>query len=280
MNRIVFDKTSLWYGEVIALNEVSFQIGPGITGLVGSNGAGKTSCIKLAASLLKPTIGTVTIDGEDIWQNLNYMKKMGYSPEIDRQFGFMTGEKFLDFAGKLHNIPTRERKQKITKILEQVGMSHAAKRKISGYSRGMRQRIKVGQSLINDPQILLADEPLSGTDPIGRNIMIKIFQELVEDQDTTIIVSSHVLHELERISKRIIVLESGKLVAEGRVNDVRTALHNIPQQLKIVTNNAVQFGEAILHIVKGLEIIDDSTIIVEVDNRRLFAEQMMAISNK
>ncbi|MHA2504344.1 MAG: ABC transporter ATP-binding protein, partial [Candidatus Kariarchaeaceae archaeon] len=201
MNTITFDKTSLWYDEVIALNEVSFSIRPGITGMVGSNGAGKTSSIKLAASLLRPTIGTVTVDGEDIWQNMSYLKRMGYSPEIDRQFGFMTGRKFLDLAGRLHSIPTRQRKKKIDDILEKVGMTHAADRRIDGYSRGMRQRIKVGQSLVHDPQILLADEPLSGTDPIGRNIMIRLFDELIKDEDSTIVVSSHVLHELERISQ-------------------------------------------------------------------------------
>ena len=275
MSKIEFNHTSLWYDEVIALNEVTFDFRPGITGLVGSNGAGKTSSIKLAAGLLKPTLGTITVDGESIWHNYEYYKRMGYSPEIDRQFSFMTGRQFLDWAGRFHSIPLRERKKRVGKILKEVGMTHAADRKIEGYSRGMRQRIKVAQSLINEPRVLLSDEPLSGTDPIGRNIMIDLFKTLALDEGVTIVVSSHVLHELERISDRVIVLESGKLVAEGKVSDVRVALSKIPQKLRISTNNAQELAKHIVQLVKGMDIVDDTELIVQVANRREFAEKLV-----
>jgi len=271
---IEFKKTSLWYGEVIALNEVSFKISKGITGLVGTNGAGKTSSIRLAASLLRPTLGEVLVDGEDVWQNYPYLKNLGYSPEIDRQFSFMTGRQFLDTAGKFHQIPLQKRNKRVDEILKRVGMTHAADRKIEGYSRGMRQRIKIGQALVNEPHILLADEPLSGTDPIGRKIMIDLFKELSHDDGVTIIVSSHVLHELERVSDRVIVLDSGQLVAEGKVADVRHALTNIPQKLQVHTSDAVQLGSLIVDLISGIQVNNSENLTVEVDNRQKFAKQL------
>ena len=277
MGQIDFINASLWYGEVIALNEVSFKITPGITGLVGSNGAGKTSSIKLATSLLKPTLGEVNFNGDPVWQNYEYLRQLGYSPEIDRQFNFMTGRKFLEFAGKLHKLSNQDNQNSVNDILKIIGMRHAADRKISEYSRGMRQRIKIGQSLIHNPSIIFADEPLSGTDPIGRKLMIDLFHNLSKDDKMTIVVSSHVLHELERISEKIIFLDSGKLVAEGKVKDVRYALQNVPQKIKIISDNSKDVAKSITHLVKSIEIIDSQSLIVEVTNRSEFTAEFSSI---
>lgn len=280
MNKIEFRNASLWYDEVIALNEVTFEFKSGITGLVGSNGAGKTSSIKLAASLLKPTLGEVLINGEDVWQNYEYMKNMGYSPELDRQFNWLTGRKFLSWNARMFGIPYEKAKQKVDEILKVVGMTHAADREIEGYSRGMRQRIKVGQALINDPEILLVDEPMSGTDPIGRNILAKVFNELAHEKEVTLVVSSHVLHELERISDRIIVLESGKLIAEGPVADVRSALSRVPHKVKITSNNSKELAQNIIEHVKGMKYLNNQEIVVEVSNRELFSKKLIDIADK
>lgn len=281
MTTIEFQNTSLWYGEVIALNEVSFKFTPGITGLVGSNGAGKTSSIKLAASLLKPTLGRVTVNGEPIWQNMEYLKRMGYAPEIDRQYSWLTGRQFLKWLGRIQGMSGKTLDDQIAVVLEHMGMTHAADRKIEGYSRGMRQRIKVGQALLNEkgtPEVLLVDEPMSGTDPIGRNILADLFKDLAQDEGVTIVVSSHVLHELERISDRVIVLESGKLVAEGTVPDVRKALSRIPQRIKITTNKPKILATKIADHVIGLKITSDGCI-AEVANRRDFTEYLVDLTS-
>lgn len=279
-NVIEFHNASMWYGEVIALNEVSFKFTPGVTGLVGSNGAGKTTAIKLAASLLRPTLGHVTINNEDIWQNYEYLKTLGYSPEIDRQFDFLTGRKFLEWSSKLQGLGYGEMKKKVDEVLSRIGMTHAANRPINGYSRGMRQRVKVGQALLHEPQILLADEPLSGTDPIGRNLLVTLFQELAHDDNVTIIVSSHVLHELERVSDEIIVLNDGKLVAEGRIADVRMALSRIPQRIQIKSDDIIRLSKLIVDQVSGVTNIDAQTIEVNVKNRNEFAEILAQISKE
>ncbi|MHA2253138.1 MAG: ABC transporter ATP-binding protein [Candidatus Kariarchaeaceae archaeon] len=275
---IEFTNASFWYGEVIALNEVSFEFSPGITGLVGSNGAGKTTSIKLIASLLKPNIGTVTINGEDIWQNYDFMREMGYAPEVDKLYGWMTGRKFLQWSSKLYGLNTQIAKKKTQEILEEIGMTHAADRPIDGYSRGMRQRIKFGQAMLHDPTYLLVDEPMSGTDPIGRNILANLFTRLVKEQGITIIVSSHVLHELEKISDRIIMLEKGKLVAEGTVVGVRKALSKIPHKVKITCSDSGMMAESIASKVLGLQIIDPKCVIVEVKNREQLYYDLNEIS--
>ena len=158
-----------------------------------------------------------------------------------------------------------------------IASGHAADRKISEYSRGMRQRIKIGQSLIHNPSIIFADEPLSGTDPIGRKLMIDLFHNLSKDDKMTIVVSSHVLHELERISEKIIFLESGKLVAEGKVKDVRYALQNVPQKIKIISDNSKDVAKSITELVKSIEIIDPQSLVVEVTNRSEFTAEFSSI---
>ena len=274
---IKFDKVSKWFGEVIALNEVSFEVNSSITGLVGTNGAGKTTCIKLATSLIKPTLGRVTVDGEDIWHNQDYLKKMGFSPEADSLFGWMTGRQFLRWNCRFHGISPSASKKRVDEVLTIVGMNHAADRKIQGYSRGMRQRIKVGQALLNEPKVLFLDEPMAGTDPVGRGLIADVIKDLAKD-GTNVIVSSHVLHELERIIDQMVVLESGKLVAEGTIPGVRSALSRIPHQIRIRSDNSQKLGKAIMDHVKGVKLEDDYNLVAEIQNRMDFNEELIKLT--
>lgn len=275
--KIKFDKVSKWFGEVIALNEVSFEFSNGITGLVGTNGAGKTTCIKLATSLIKPTLGRVTVDGEDIWTNQTYLKEMGFSPEADSLFLWMTGRQFLRWNCRFHGISPSASKKRVDKVLTIVGMNHAADRKIQGYSRGMRQRIKVGQALLNNPKVLFLDEPMAGTDPIGRGLISDVIKDLARD-GTNVIVSSHVLHELERIIDQMVVLESGKLVAEGTIPGIRSALSRIPHRIRIRSNDSKKLGKIVMDHVKGVQFEDDANLIVEIDNRMKFNEVLINLT--
>ncbi len=275
--KIKFDRVSKWFGEVIALNEVSFEFSNAITGLVGTNGAGKTTCIKLATSLIKPTLGRVTVDGDDIWNNQTYLKQMGFSPEADSLFTWMTGRQFMRWNCRFHAIPPSESKKRVEEVLSIVGMNHAADRKIQGYSRGMRQRIKVGQALLNQPKVLFLDEPMAGTDPVGRGLISDVIRDLAKD-GTNVIVSSHVLHELERIIDKIVVLESGKLVAEGTIPGVRSALSRIPHRIRIRSNNSKKLGKMITDHVKGVKFEDDTNLVAEIQDRMNFNEELIKLS--
>ncbi len=275
---IEYKKASRWFGEVIALNEVDFKINPGITGLVGSNGAGKTSTIKLGTSLIKPTLGRVTVDGEDIWQNLDYLKITGYSPEVDRLFYWLSGRKFLRWMSRFYSMPKKYAEKRVEEVLKLMGMTHAADRLISTYSRGMRQRIKVGQALLNEPSVLFLDEPMSGTDALGRIILADIIRDLGKE-GLTIVVSSHVLHELERIVDRIIVLEKGKLVAEGTIAGVRDALAQIPHSISINTNKPKELAKKIINMTEAIRF-KNNLIIAEIKDRNTFYKQLVDIQQK
>ncbi len=275
--KIKFDKVSKWFGEVIALNEVSFEFSNAITGLVGTNGAGKTTCIKLATSLIKPTLGNVTVDGDDIWHNQEFLKQMGFSPEADSLFLWMTGRQFLRWNCRFHGISSSASKKRVDEVLSIVGMNHAADRKIQGYSRGMRQRIKVGQALLNEPKVLFLDEPMAGTDPVGRGLVSDVIRDLAKE-GTNVIVSSHVLHELERIVDKIVVLESGKLVAEGTIPGVRSALSRIPHRIRIRSNDSKKLGKMITDHVKGIQFEDDSNLVAEIKDRMNFNKELINLS--
>ena len=156
-------------------------------------------------------------------------------------------------------------------------MNHAADRKIQGYSRGMRQRIKVGQALLNEPKVLFLDEPMAGTDPVGRGLISDVIKDLAND-GTNVIVSSHVLHELERIVDQIVVLESGKLVAEGTIPGVRSALSRIPHRIRIRSNNSKKLGKLIMDHVKGVQFEDDNNLVAEIQNRMDFNDELINLT--
>ena len=220
MGQIDFINASLWYGEVIALNEVSFKITPGITGLVGSNGAGKTSSIKLATSLLKPTLGEVNFNGDPVWQNYEYLRQLGYSPEIDRQFNFMTGRKFLEFAGKLHKLSNQDNQNSVNDILKIIGMRHAADRKISEYSRGMRQRIILARAFALEPDLLIADEPTTALDVTIQAQVLEIIKNLREQYGMSLMLITHDLGVVAEITERVHVFYGGNVVESGLTKEV------------------------------------------------------------
>jgi ABC-2 type transport system ATP-binding protein len=226
---------SRWYGQVIGLNDVSCEIGPGLTALLGVNGAGKSTMMKLITGQIRPTSGSVSVYGHEPFANPEVFKHLGYCPEIDNFYEHYTGRQFVHFLGRLAGFDDSTAKAKTEEMLALVGMADRANRKIAGYSKGMRQRIKLAQAMIHDPDVILLDEPLNGLDPVGRREYIDLLHRLA-DNGKSILVSSHILYEVEQMTRSILLLHRGRLLASGDLRIIRSILDKHPHQVRIETS--------------------------------------------
>jgi ABC-2 type transport system ATP-binding protein len=254
MSLLTFDLVTKFYGSVIGLNDVSYALSPGITGLIGANGAGKSTLIKLASGQLRPSLGSVRIAEHSTWSTAakNYF---GYSPDIDSFYEEMTGHDFVWTMARLHGFSRREARERTAHALEQVGMADRASRRLAGCSHGMRQRIKLAQALVHDPQLLLLDEPLVGIDPGGRREMNELLRDLAS-RGKTILVSSHILVEVEQIATTIVMLARGRVVATGPIHEIRGMLDQRATTVEIVVDEARQLAGRLIQIpgVEGVEV--------------------------
>ncbi|MEE9473047.1 MAG: ABC transporter ATP-binding protein, partial [Acidimicrobiia bacterium] len=203
---------SKWFGQKVAVSNLSCSFGPGITGLLGPNGAGKTTLLRMLAGLTQPSRGKLTVLDTDPRRDVMVFQKVGLVPEDDAVYEFLTGRQYVEYGAQLAGV--RNPAQAATHAIGAVGMDDAAGRRIEGYSKGMRQRIKVAGALVNDPEILYLDEPLNGADPLQRVRLIELFHSLA-NEGRTLIVSSHVLAEVEKMATRIIAMVDGRLAAAG-----------------------------------------------------------------
>jgi ABC-2 type transport system ATP-binding protein len=222
------DQVSKWYGKVLALNSVSLELEEGIYGLVGANGAGKTTLLRMAAALVQPDEGEVRIQGVPTNES-GARALVGYSPETDAFYEEMTGEEFLRTLARLHGYSGADSRARTSAVLDWVGMSAQAKKRVRRYSRGMRQRIKLAQSLLHDPALLILDEPFSGVDPVARAELVEFFMELGKS-GRCLLFSSHELDEVERLTDRIMVLVKGRIAAIGSSTEVRARLDQQPNR--------------------------------------------------
>jgi len=229
-SRIVLDAVSRWYGNVVAVNDVSFDIGPGITGLLGPNGAGKTTLLHLVAGFLVPSAGTVTLDGTPTWRNPEIYRRLGFVPEREAVHDFLSGRDFVRAAARLHALP--EADAAAERAVATVDMTSAAGRAIGGYSKGMRQRIKVAAALVHDPPVLVLDEPFNGMDPRQRLHMMALLRRMSAD-GRTILFSSHILEEVERLSDRVLVIVAGRLAASGDFRRIRRLMTDRPHSFTV-----------------------------------------------
>jgi ABC-2 type transport system ATP-binding protein len=223
---------SKWYGEVIGVNKITVSVRPGVTGLLGPNGAGKTTLLNLMVGQLKPSQGRITLRGLSPWGNCSVNKFLGYCPDLDSFYRGMTGFDFLAAMLRLSGFFPIAARKKAKAVLETVGLSEQAKKKIGAYSKGMRQRLKLAQAIAHDPEILLLDEPLGGMDPLGRRRTMDLIKKFGEE-GRTVVVSSHILHEIEVMTNTIIVMNNGKILAEGDVHEVRELLDKYPRKISI-----------------------------------------------
>lgn len=243
--RIQLTAASRWYGQVIGLNDVTCTVGPGVTALLGMNGAGKSTMMRLITGQLRPTTGTVHVYGQEPFANPDVFRHLGYCPEIDNFYEHMTGRRFVYHLARLNGFDHGKAKRRTAEVIEAVGMADRCDRKIAGYSKGMRQRIKLAQAMLNDPDIILLDEPLNGLDPVARREYIDLLHRLA-DGGKTILVSSHILHEVEQMTRSILLLHRGRLLASGDLKVIRDLLDKYPHRVRIETPQARELAQAIL----------------------------------
>jgi ABC-2 type transport system ATP-binding protein len=229
---VVADHLSKWYGQVIGLNDVSVTVPSGITGLLGPNGAGKSTFMKLITGQLKPSKGSVTVLGEPIWQNPGLYHRIGFCPEQDAFYERMTGREWVTALVRLNGVTETEAAAMAARAIEDVELTEAADKKIGAYSKGMRQRIKMAQALVHDPELLILDEPLSGMDPIARRKAIRMIKDWGR-AGKSVIVSSHILHEIESMTANILLINQGRILAEGNVHQIRDLIDEHPHTVHI-----------------------------------------------
>jgi len=233
--RIVFDDVSRFYGEVLGVNRVSLSIPEGITSLVGPNGSGKSTLMNLMTGLIRPTQGTVSVLGIPCDRPDKLFREVGYCTQYDSFPSSLTGYEFLHSYLLLHGMTSSEAEKLTWEALERINLTGAAKRRVAGYSKGMRQRVKLAQALAHNPRVLVLDEPLNGLDPMARAETLALFRQLGEE-GRHVVVSSHILHEVDRISDQVILLSNGYVVAEGRIQGVRSEVKEHPMQILVRCN--------------------------------------------
>ena len=260
-----------WYGRVVGLIEADLQFGSGVTGILGPNGAGKSTLLNLVTGQIRPSRGSVLIDGQTIWNQPLLYRRIGFCPEGDRFYWSMTGLQFVTELTAMHGFSRQEAEAKARKSLGKLGMSDAMHRRINTYSKGMRQRTKFAQALAHDPDILVLDEPLTGTDPQGRRLLIDQITTLGES-GKTVLVSSHILHEVEAMTDQVVVVHQGRIRASGSVSEIRNLLDHFPMQIRISGDNLRPLAQALLSIE------DVVSAELHQNDRQLFVKTRQASS--
>ena len=229
---IVFDNVSKFYGEILGVNRVNLQIAPGITSLVGPNGAGKSTLMNLMTGLLRPTRGSITVLGIPTDRPEQLFRRVGYCTQFDSFPRGMTGREFINSFLLVHGFEQKRANDLTQVALERVNLVEAADRKVAGYSKGMRQRIRLAQSIAHEPVVLILDEPLNGLDPMVRAETMALFRRLAAE-GLHLIISSHILHEVDMMSDRVVLVNNGYIVAEGNIHGVRDEMEEHPMQILI-----------------------------------------------
>lgn len=267
-----FDRVTKFYGPVIGVNDISCRVGPGITGLLGANGAGKSTLIKLASGQLRPSQGTVRIGRHDAWSTAA-KHHLGYSPDVNSFYEEMTGRDFVYTMARLHGYSRAEASRRTQFVLEEVGMADRGSRRLAGCSHGMRQRIKLAQALVHDPWLLLLDEPLSGIDPGGRREINDLLFRLA-GQGKTILVSSHILVEIEQLSNSFLMMSRGRIVASGTLAEVRSLMQFRPTVVEIVADPTRRLAALLAENpdVQAVEVREPGLTVRTRNPERFFAE--------
>jgi ABC-2 type transport system ATP-binding protein len=250
---IEFRNVSRWYGNVVAVNDITMDIGPGVTGLLGPNGAGKSTILHMIAGFLEPSRGKLTVGGATSWRNPGIYQEIGLVPERDSVYAFLTGSEFVGATAKLHKL--KDPGKAARRAIDMVEMAEAQDRKISTYSKGMRQRIKVAAALVHDPDILLLDEPFNGMDPRQRLLMMNLLEQLGMD-GRVILFSSHILEEVERLSGTIQVIVAGRLAASGDFRAIRRLMTSRPHVFLVRSSDDRLLGATLIGrpAVAGVEL--------------------------
>ena len=257
---IVLDDVSRWFGNVVAVNDISFAIGSGITGLLGPNGAGKSTLLHLMSGLLQPSSGRVLIDGQPAWHDPAIYRRIGLVPEREAVHPFLTARQFVELAARLQGLP--DPAAAATRAIGTVDLAANADRPVGTYSKGMRQRAKIAAALVHEPRILLLDEPFNGMDPRQRLHMMDLLRAMAAD-GRTILFSSHILEEVERLADGILVIHAGRLAASGDYREIRRLMTDRPHTFRVRSSDDRRLAAAFLAepAVFGAELRDDRLMI-------------------
>jgi ABC-2 type transport system ATP-binding protein len=277
---IEFDAASKWYGNVIGLNKLTLRLPAGVTGLLGPNGAGKSTLLQLATGQLRPSQGTVRVLGRSVWDNPALNRQIGLCPEQDAFYEWMTGRDFVRTCARLSGLNRGAARTAADRALARVGMAENMNRAIRGYSKGMRQRTKLAQALVHEPRVLFLDEPLTGTDPVARRDLIDVIRGLAA-AGASVLVSSHVLHEVQALTSRVVLLHRGRLVAEGDVREIRGLIDNHPHRIMLVGDRPRDLAArlAAYSDVVGIEFLDrESGLRVETNQPDAFYARLPALA--
>jgi ABC-2 type transport system ATP-binding protein len=242
---VATEHLSKWYGQVSGLNDVTVSVPPGITGLLGPNGAGKSTLMKLVTGQLKPSKGSIRVLGEPIWGNHELYRRIGFCPEQDAFYDRMTGLEWVSGLVGLNGYSEQEAADVARRALGVVDLLDAADRKIGGYSKGMRQRVKLAQAIAHNPDLLILDEPLSGMDPLMRRRTIRMIKEWGRS-GKSVLVSSHILHEVESMTSNILLINNGRIVAEGNVHQIRDLIDEHPHTVFVRSEDPKRLARALL----------------------------------
>jgi ABC-2 type transport system ATP-binding protein len=240
---ILLERVSRWYGNVVAVNDISFALAPGITGLLGPNGAGKTTLLHMLAGLLRPSSGRIRVAGQSAWRNPDVYRSIGLVPEREAVHSFLTGREFATLAARLQRLP--DPAAAAARVIRTVDLEAAADRQIGTYSKGMRQRAKIAAALVHDPTILLLDEPFNGMDPRQRLHMMDLLRSMAA-AGRTILFSSHILEEVERLADGVLVIVAGRLAAAGDFREIRRLMTDRPHTFLVRSSDDRRLAAAFM----------------------------------
>lgn len=258
---IEVNEVSKWFGQKVAVSDVTCSFGPGLTGLLGPNGAGKTTLLRMLTGLTLPSQGEVLVKGALPRSSVDRYREIGFVPEESALYNTLTARQYVAYAATLSGVDKPS--QAADRALAAVELTEDAHRAIGGFSKGMRQRAKVAAALTHEPEILVLDEPLNGTDPVQRAHLIRLLGELAAE-GRTVIVSSHVLQEVERMTDRVIAVVDGKLAAAGDITAIRRAMSDIPYQVMVECDSTRRFAAALLD--------NDAVSSVRIAQNRIYLE--------
>jgi ABC-2 type transport system ATP-binding protein len=269
---------SKWYGQVIGLNDITVTVPRGITGLLGPNGAGKSTFLKLVTGQLKPSQGGITVLGEPIWRNAALYFRLGFCPEQDTFYDRMTGLEWVTALIRLNGVGEAEATAMARRALDTVDLADAAGKKIGAYSKGMRQRVKLAQALAHDPELLILDEPLAGMDPIGRRKTIRLIKEWGR-AGKSVIVSSHILHEIESMTSNILLINQGRILAEGNVHQIRELIDEHPHSVHIKAERPRELARQFLSFDDVLSLrFEDEAVVVQTGRPDAFYARLTQLA--
>jgi ABC-2 type transport system ATP-binding protein len=280
--RVVFKKASRWYGPVMALNDVSFELGPGVYGLLGPNGAGKSSLLKLASGQLRPSQGSVELLGRPAFGSPDVFHSVGLCADTDAFFEDFTGLQFVSALLSLNGFDKAHAHKLAIEAIEIVDLKEAMHRKIGGYSKGMRQRIKLAQSIAHRPEVLFLDEPLTGMDPQNRKRISDLMKRL-GDEGRTVLVSTHILHELEQVTRRVLLIHNGRVLAEGDLGEIRDLLDRHPRSVRIHASDCRGLARELVALPDLVSLnLEDATghLLAEIRKPDAFFNRVQELSAK